>query len=84
MFTVNMVLSLIVMYLVMFSMIDGWHDFRNNLNMFYMAVTMVSPMGIIMLITMKSMYPSKPLNLALHADLNIVVGRVHFGKPGIV
>ena len=27
MFAVNMVLSLIVMYLVMFSMIDGWNDF---------------------------------------------------------
>lgn len=31
------------MYLVMFSMIDGLVDFKNNLNMFYMAVTMWAP-----------------------------------------
>jgi hypothetical protein len=59
MFAVNMLLSLIVMYFVMFSMIDGWGDFRNNLNMFYMALTMVAPMGIIMLATMQGMYRSK-------------------------
>ena len=33
MFWINMILGLIVMYVVMFSMIDGWGDFRNNLNM---------------------------------------------------
>lgn len=38
MFAVNMVLSFVIMYLVMFSMIDGWSDFRNNVNTFYMAL----------------------------------------------
>ncbi|ABC92159.1 hypothetical conserved protein [Rhizobium etli CFN 42] len=33
MLAINMILSLIIMYFVMFSMIDGWSDFRNNLNM---------------------------------------------------
>lgn len=66
MFAVNMVLSLIVMYFVMFSMIDGWGDFRNNLNMFYMALTMVAPMGIIMLATMGGMYRNRGLNVALY------------------
>lgn len=65
MFWVNMALSLVVMYVVMFTMIDGWADFHNNLNMFYMAVTMWAPMGIFMLLTMGKMYPSKSLNLAL-------------------
>ena len=51
-FWVNMVLGLVVMYFVMFSMIDGARDFRNNLNMLYMAVTMWAPMGIFMLATM--------------------------------
>jgi hypothetical protein len=32
MFTVNMVPSLIMMYFVMFSMIDGWGDFRMAAN----------------------------------------------------
>lgn len=72
MFAVNMLLSLIVMYLVMFSMVDGWPDFRNNLNMFYMALTMVAPMGVIMLLTMRGMYQKRPLNVALHVLLALV------------
>nr|WP_244520162.1 DUF305 domain-containing protein [Sinorhizobium glycinis] len=66
MFAVNVVLSLVVMYLVMFSMIDGWADFRNNLNTLYMALAMVAPMGVIMLATMGGMYRNKGLNLALY------------------
>lgn len=66
MFWVNMALSLVVMYVVMFSMIDGWGDFRNNINMFYMAVTMWAPMGIFMILTMRGMYPNRRANLALY------------------
>ena len=66
MFWINMALGLLVMYVVMFSMIDGLHDFRNNLNMFYMAGTMWAPMGIFMLATMPGMFPRKALNIALH------------------
>jgi uncharacterized protein (DUF305 family) len=72
MFAVNMVLSLIVMYLAMFSMIDGWKDFRNNLNTLYMALTMVAPMGILMLATMGGMYPERRLNLALYAGFALI------------
>ncbi len=68
-FALNMLLSLVVMYFVMFTMIDGWDDFRNNLNMFYMALTMVAPMGMIMLLTMRSMFPRKGINAALFAGL---------------
>ncbi len=64
-FWINMALGLAVMYFVMFSMIDGSRDFRNNLNMFYMAVTMWAPMGIFMLATMPGMFPRKTLNLVL-------------------
>jgi len=72
MFALNMLLSLVIMYFVMFSMIDGWSDFRNNLNMFYMALTMVAPMGIIMLATMRGMYPNKAINGVLYAALAIL------------
>lgn len=65
-FWVNMALGLAVMYIVMFTMIDGVGDFRNNLNMFYMAVTMWAPMGIFMLVTMPGMYQNKKANLALY------------------
>ena len=67
MFWLNMGLGLVVMYLVMFSMIDGWGDFRNNLNMAYMAVTMWAPMGVFMLATMPGMFPNRKMNLALYA-----------------
>ena len=66
MFWVNMALSLVVMYVVVFSMIDGSGDFRNNLNMFYMAVAMWAPMGIFMLLTMRGMYPNRGVNLVLY------------------
>lgn len=65
-FWINMILGLIVMYVVMFSMIDGIGDFRNNLNMFYMAVTMWAPMGIFMLATMPGMFPKRTMNIALY------------------
>ena len=41
-------------------------DFRNNLNMFYMALTMWAPMGIFMLATMPGMFPRRSLKDALH------------------
>ena len=56
-------LGLAVMYIVMFSMIDSS---RNNLNMFYMALTMWAPMGIFMLATMPGMFPRRSLKDALH------------------
>ena len=66
MLAVNMVISLAIMYFAMYTMIDGWQDFRNNLNMFYMALTMWAPMGILMLATMGGMYRIRGVNLALY------------------
>ena len=39
----NIAVSLVIMYFVMFAMIDGWADFDNNINMAYMAVMMLHP-----------------------------------------
>nr|WP_295469283.1 DUF305 domain-containing protein [Mesorhizobium sp.] len=66
MFWLNMILCLSVMYVVMFTMIDGLGDFMNNLNMFYMAVTMWAPMGIFMLETMPGMFPKWRVNFTLY------------------
>ena len=66
---VNLMLSAIVMYLVMFAMIDTTAEFYNNLNMLYMTLMMVAPMGALMLMTMRSMYGNRKLNLLLHALL---------------
>ena len=62
----NLVVSLIIMYFVMFTMIWSVGDFFNNLNMFYMALMMAMPMGILMLLMMGMMYPNKKLNLLLY------------------
>lgn len=72
MFALNLALSLIPMYLAMFTMVDRWEDYRNNLNMLYMALTMLAPMGMIMLATMGSMYGNRTVNLALYAGLAIL------------
>lgn len=64
-FWIMMALSFVVMYAAMFTMIDGWHDYRNNLNMVYMTITMWAPMGIIMLLAMRGMYTRTTTNVAL-------------------
>ena len=68
----NMLLSLMVMYLVMYTMIDGWGDYRNNLNMLYMALTMWAPMGILMMATMAGMYRDARTNMALYFVFAVV------------
>lgn len=54
------------------SRIDGWGEFRNNINMAYLVLTMAAPMGTLILLTLASMYPNKPLNLASYAGLILV------------
>lgn len=49
----NMLLSLVIMYFVMFTMIYSLGEFYNNLNMFYMALMMAAPMGALMLLMMR-------------------------------
>jgi uncharacterized protein (DUF305 family) len=71
-FGLNMALSLIAMYVLMFTMVDSWGDFHNNLNMAYMALTMLAPMGILMLALMPGMYPNRRLNFVLYAGFVVV------------
>ena len=63
----NLVVSLVIMYFVMFTMIWSLDHLFNNSNTFYMAVMMVTPMGILMLMMMGMMYPNRKLNLLLYA-----------------
>ena len=63
----NLLVSLVVMYFVMFTMIYSLGEFFNNLNMFYMAVMMAAPMGILMLLMMGEMYADKRLNTIIYA-----------------
>jgi Domain of unknown function (DUF305) len=55
----------IIMYLVMFVMIDRLSSFYNNLNMVYMTLMMVAPMVVLMIVFMPGMFKSKAVNAAL-------------------
>lgn len=63
--TIQTVISGVIMYLVMFVMIDSLGSFYNNLNMFYMTLMMVAPMVVAMILAMRHMFPSKAANTAL-------------------
>ena len=73
MLALNLAISLAIMYVAMFSMIWRFGDFFNNTNMFYMALLMWAPMGILMLLMMGMMYPNKRLNMILHAAFALVI-----------
>ena len=72
MLAINLIVSGLVMYVVMFTMIDGLDDFYNNVNMAYMTLTMLAPMGVLMLVTMRSMYTHKAINAAWYVGLAVV------------
>jgi hypothetical protein len=59
------VVSGVIMYLVMFVMIDAFDSFFNNLNMFYMTLMMVAPMVVLMILAMGHMFPSRTANIAI-------------------
>lgn len=62
---VQAIVSGIIMYFVMFVMIDNLGSFYNNLSMVYMTLMMVAPMVVLMVLAMRDMFPSKTINAAL-------------------
>lgn len=70
---IESVISAVIMYLVMFVMIDKLGSFYNNINMVYMTLMMVAPMVVIMLVgSMRSMFPNKKLNYVLVGGFAVV------------
>ncbi|HXG81767.1 MAG TPA: DUF305 domain-containing protein [Sphingomicrobium sp.] len=69
---VNLLLSLIIMYVAMFAMIWSWGEFVQNINFLYMALVMWAPMAAVMLFTMRPMYPGKRLNSLLYLGFALV------------
>ena len=65
-FAANLALSAVVMYFVMYTMIDSTADLYNNLNNVYMTAMMVSTMAILMLWMMSSMFADRRLNFILY------------------
>jgi hypothetical protein len=65
MLLVSVVASFLVMYAVMFSMVDRWDNVYLNLSNVYMTGLMAGSMLPIMLATMPGMYKNRRLNAAL-------------------
>lgn len=59
------ILSFIAMYILMYSMVNTFSNVFLNINQFYMAGLMASPMVIVELLLMGSMYMNKKLNMLL-------------------
>lgn len=57
------VLSFVAMYILMYAMVDRFANVFMNINQFYMAGLMASPMVVIELLVMGGMYPNKKLNV---------------------
>ncbi|AOO82262.1 DUF305 domain-containing protein [Bosea vaviloviae] len=69
---IELTLDFIVMYLVMYTMIATLRHFHFNLNNVYMTLMMVAPMTIIMLVSMRSMFPSQRLNMIIGASALVI------------
>ena len=69
----NVLLSAVLMYFLMFVMIWNLGEFVQNINFVYMALVMAMPMGILMLIMMGPRCPIRSLNIGLHAGFTLVL-----------
>lgn len=78
-FALNLIISAVIMYFVMFTMIYGLAEFYNNLNMAYMAIMMAAPMGMLMLVMMGSMYNDRRLNLVLLGGFALLFALAFWG-----
>src|SRR5262245_62147664 len=69
---VEMAIDFAIMYFVMYTMIATIDHLYLNLNSVYMTLMMVAPMTVIMLISMRSMFPSRRLNWMVAATAVLV------------
>lgn len=63
---VELIIDGIIMFFVMYGMIATADHLYLNTNNIYMTLMMVAPMALVMMVSMRSMYPNKKLNLALY------------------
>jgi len=64
---IEMAIDFLIMYFVMYTMIATVAHLYLNVNNLYMTLMMVAPMTIVMLVGMRSMFPSKRMNLTVGA-----------------
>ena len=66
-------ISFVVMFILMYSMVDIFANVIVNVNQFYMAGLMTAPMIIIEMLLMGSMYMNKKLNLIIISISTVVL-----------
>jgi uncharacterized protein (DUF305 family) len=67
------------MYLVMYTMIATLDHFHLNLNTAYMTLMMVAPMALLMLYTMRTMFPARRLNHIIATTALVVLAGSYIG-----
>lgn len=68
----------VIMYAVMYTMVNGASDIVLNLNFVYMTGMMLAPMVILMPLTMKMMYPNKNLNALIVGSMALIFVAFYF------
>lgn len=68
----EMAVDFVIMYFVMYTMIATLDHLYLNINNVYMTLMMVAPMTIIMLIAMRSMFPSRRINWIVGATAAVI------------
>ncbi len=68
-FWISLGINAVLMFVLMFVMVNTFADVIPNINFVYMAIVMAAPMGIIMLASMPMMYPDKRKNAICYAGL---------------
>ena len=76
---VELAIDFVIMYLVMYTMIRTLDHYYLNINNVWMTLMMVTPMALVMLFAMRSMFPSRNRNLLLIAGAVIVFGISYYG-----
>jgi hypothetical protein len=78
---IQLLISGAFMYALMYLMIASFSDFYLNVNMLYMTLAMVAPMGVLMLLLMPSMFPNRTVNIALYVLFALMfVGGIWFTR----
>lgn len=78
-FGLELVIDFVIMYLVMYTMIATLGHFYLNLNNVYMTLMMVAPMAVVMLFSMRSMFPSRRANWVIVAVALVAFGVSFWG-----
>ena len=78
-FGASLLASLGAMYLLAFSQIDQLDHFKGSVSVFWISLSMISTMGLIMLAAMSSMLKNTRLNLALYALFGVVLAGAFTG-----